>query len=210
MITDRWGTWMVVRKTRRSRRVVTSGLLALMLVLVPSCASAGSSGPAQPGGTTGASSGSTASTNRATTSEGPQAAASRAAVTAYLGYISAFAAASQIPDPDYPGLNRYMNDPLLSRTRHELRSMRDKGVVQVGAQTATVTGTTVDLASAQPSVTVDSCLDYSALRLVYKSNHSPVPNSQLTKTKLSATTTVWQYKNGQWLVNDTKTGSDPC
>jgi hypothetical protein len=131
-------------------------------------------------------------------------------VSAYLGYVQEFAAASQVPDPDYPDLARYVNQPLLSRTRHELGSMRDKGVVQVGAQTATVTTSSVDLANEQPSVTIHACLDYSALRLVYKSNHAPVPNSQLKKTKVSAVATVWLFANWQWMVTDTKNGTDPC
>jgi hypothetical protein len=198
---------MAVGKTRRSRALVPV-LVAVVLVLGSGCDGSGS----QPQPTSSSQSTTSAATmSSATTSQDPKAAAaSRAAVTAYQGYVSAFAAASQIPDPDYPGLARYLNQPLLSRTRHELRSMRDKGVVQVGAQTATVTATSVDLASDQPSVTIRSCLDYSALRLVYKTNHSPVPNSQLKKTRVSAITTVWLFVNGQWMVTDTKDGTNPC
>ncbi|HEY6795931.1 MAG TPA: hypothetical protein VI248_14740 [Kineosporiaceae bacterium] len=131
-------------------------------------------------------------------------------MTAYLGYIRAYAAASQIPDPDFPDLFRYVNQPLLSRTRHALQLLKNNGELQVGAQTATVTGTTVDLAGTQPSVSIRACLDYSALSLVYKSNHSPVPHSQIKNPKVSAIVTVWLFVNGQWMVSDTRDGTDPC
>lgn len=197
---------MVAKEIRTRRRVLTPVVLLAVGLVAAGCSGNGSS--AQPSSTTSASS---AVTTSSPASRDPEAeAASKAAVTAYQGYIQAFAAASQVPDPDYTGLSRYVNQPLLSRTRHELRSMRAQGVVQVGAQTATVTGTTVDLASDQPSVTINSCLDYSALRLVYKTNNSPVPNSRLDKTKVSAIATVWLFVNGQWMVIDTKDGTDPC
>ena len=140
----------------------------------------------------------------------PSAAATTAAVAAYQGYIKAFAAALQTADPDDPNLARYVADPLLSRTRRVLRSMREEGQVQVGEQTATVTTTDVDLASDQPVVTIHACLDYSNLKLVYRSNRSPVPNATIKDPKVSAIATVWLYRNGQWLVNDTKDGGDAC
>jgi hypothetical protein len=137
-------------------------------------------------------------------------AATQAAVTVYEGYIQSWAAASQAADPDNPDLARYVADPLLSLTRHNLQKLKDSGEVQVGAQTATVLRTEADLNSAQPSIKVHACLDYSALRLVYKSNHSPVPNSAITTARLSTIATVWLYQNGQWLVNKIDDGSDPC
>lgn len=198
---------MAVGNPRRSCAAV-SAVAVVALLVASGCDSSGSQVPST---SSSRSTISTSTSSSATTSQDPkEAAASEAAVTAYLGYVRAFAAASQIPDPEYPGLSRHLNQPLLSRTRHELRSMRDKGVVQVGAQTATVTGTSVDLATDQPSVTVHSCLDYSALQLVYTANHSRVPNSQLKKTRVSAITTVWLFVNGQWMVTDTKDGTSSC
>ena len=198
---------MAVRTTRGSRWVVAHVVVSAVLALSAGCGGSGSQSPVN----SSPASRSVPASPLITASQDPKdAAASQAAVAAYLGYVQAFAAASQIPDPDYPGLSRYLNDPLLSRTRHELFSMRDKGLVQVGAQTATVTGTTVDLTSVQPSVTIHACLDYSALRLVYKANRSPVPNSQIKTPRVSAIVTVWQYVNGQWLVNDSKDGADRC
>jgi hypothetical protein len=138
------------------------------------------------------------------------AAARQAALDAYAGYIQTWALMSQTADPDNPDLARYVADPLLSLTRHNLRVMQNKGKVQIGAQKATVLSSQVALISAQPTVTIHACLDYSALRLVYKSNQSPVPGSVITNPKLSVVATVWLYKNGQWLVNKIDDGSDPC
>jgi hypothetical protein len=198
---------IAIGKTRRSWAVAPA-LMTVVLILGTGCGSSGSQ-PPPPNSSTPSTP--AAAPSSATTSQDPKTtAASKAAVTAYLGYVNAFAAASQLPDPDYPGLNRYLNQPLLSRTRHELRSMRDRGVVQVGAQTATVTSTTVDLTSAQPSVTIHACQDYSALRLVYKANHSPVPNSQIKTPKVPVIVTVWLFVNGQWMVTDAKDGTGPC
>ncbi len=138
------------------------------------------------------------------------AAATQAAIAAYNGYIQTFALAAQTADPADPSLARYLADPLLSLTRHNLQTMKDRGEVQVGAQKATVTSTQVDLNAAQPVVTIHACLDYSALKLVYKSNHSPVPNSEIKTPRVSAIATVWLYQSGQWLVNNTKQGNDTC
>ncbi|XVU24226.1 hypothetical protein ACQPZJ_44510 [Actinoplanes sp. CA-054009] len=144
-------------------------------------------------------------------SEDPKAAdAQAAALAAYRGYLLAYAEASQAADPDNRTLATYVADPLLSLTRHNIRTLADKGAVQMGAQTATVISSRVDLAGTPPTVTIHACLDYSALRLVYQANHSPVPNSALKTTRVPAVATVARYANGQWLVNNTKKGSDTC
>ena len=181
---------------------------ARMLVLVAALGAAGCTGKSTPPAATpsvGASSASPAPSVDPST-----AAATQAAVAAYNGYIQTFALAAQTANADDPSLARYLADPLLSLTRHNLQTMKDRGEVQVGAQKATVTSTQVDLNAAQPVVTIHACLDYSALKLVYKSNHSPVPNSEIKTPRVSAIATVWLYQSGQWLVNNTKQGNDTC
>jgi hypothetical protein len=198
---------MAIGKTRRSWAVAPA-LMTVLLVLGTGCGSSGSQSPPTNSGTPSASA---AAPSSATTSQDAKAtAASKAAVTAYVGYVQAFAAAAQVPDPEYPALSRYAADPLLSLTRHNVRVLMTNGEVQLGAQTATVRSAAVDLKHSPPLVTIHACLDYSALRLVYKANHSPVPNSQITTPKVSAIVTAWQYLNGQWLVNEAKDGTDPC
>jgi hypothetical protein len=181
---------------------------ARALVLVTALGAAGCTGKTTPPAATPSVVASSASP---TPSVDPStAAATQAAIAAYNGYIQTFAVAAQAADPDDPNLARYLADPLLSLTRHNLQTMKDRGQVQVGAQKATVTSTQVDLNAAQPVVTIHACLDYSALKLVYKSNHSPVPNSEIKTPRVSAIATVWLYQSGQWLVNNTKQGNDTC
>ncbi|WP_327009746.1 hypothetical protein OHA72_22455 [Dactylosporangium sp. NBC_01737] len=134
----------------------------------------------------------------------------QSAIGAYNGYIQHWAIASQAADPNNADLARYVADPLLSLTRHNIQRLRDNGEVQLGAQTATILTTQTDLAAAQPSVTIHACLDYSALKLVYKSNSSPVPNTAIKDPKVSTIATVWRYQTGQWLVNKVESGTDPC
>jgi len=136
--------------------------------------------------------------------------AQQAAVAAYTGYIDAYARAAQAGDPDDPNLVRYVTDPLLGATRRALRTLRDNGQVQRGAQSATVLTSRVDLTSPQPTVVIRSCLDYTGLSLVYRSNQSPVPNSTLQKQRITAESIVWRYATGQWLVNDTKQVDGLC
>jgi hypothetical protein len=192
---------MVNHRTYRHR-------IAPALVLVASLSAAGcTSKNATPAATPSTA----ATTASPTPSVDPStAAATQDAIAAYTGYIQTFAIDAQAADPNDANLARYVADPLLGLTRHNLQTMKDRGEVQVGAQQATVTSTQVDLNSAQPVVTIHACLDYSALKLVYKANHSPVPNSQITNPKVSAIATVWLYKSGQWLVNNTKQGTDTC
>lgn len=136
--------------------------------------------------------------------------AERQARAAYAGYVQTWALALQTADPDSPDLARYVADPLLGEVRHNVRFIKDIGAVQIGAQTTTVLSVKVDPAANPPTVTINSCLDYRAIKLVYRSNQSPVPNATITDPTVSSVVTVWRYPTGQWLVNDSKPGSHPC
>jgi len=134
----------------------------------------------------------------------------QSAIGAYNGYVQYWAIASQAADPNNADLARYVADPLLSLTRHNIQRLHDNGEVQIGAQTATILSTQADLGNAQPAVTIHACLDYSALKLVYKSNGAPVPSSAIKTPKVSTVATVWRYQTGQWLVNKVESGTDSC
>ncbi|HKT00076.1 MAG TPA: hypothetical protein VJT31_11135 [Rugosimonospora sp.] len=132
------------------------------------------------------------------------------AIDTYNGYLAAYAAASQTANPDDPNLTAYLGDPLLTSTKFSLEQLKSRGEVQVGAQKATVVSSKVDMAAKPPTVTLQTCLDYSAIKLVYAANQSPVPNSALKQTKVGATVTVAQYPDGRWLVNNSKQSGATC
>ena len=189
--------------TRRThRRSISVALTIVGLCTLAACAGKGPSTTATPSAAT--------STSPTPTVDPSVALAVQSAIGAYNGYIRHWAIASQAADPNNADLARYVADPLLSLTRHNIQRLRDNGEVQLGAQTATILSTQADLAAAQPSVTIHACLDYSALKLVYKSNSSPVPNSAIKDPKVSTIATVWRYQTGQWLVNKVESGTDPC
>ena len=188
--------------SRNRRLSLAAGALALTLAATTACASK------KPTGTLPSPApGSAAPTPSV---EPSVASAEQQARAAYAGYIQTWAIASQQADPDNPDLARYVADPLLSLTRHNIRRLKDIGAVQIGTQKATVVNVQVDLAAKPPTVTITSCLDYSDLRLVYKSNQSPVPNSSGGDPKVPSVATVWLYLTGQWLVNNSKQGSHTC
>ncbi len=156
-------------------------------------------------GTTGPTASASNTAGPASPSVDPStAAATRAAVAAYNGYIAAYAAASQAATPDDPELAKYVGGGLLLTTRHNIRRLADIGAVQVGSQRATVTSVQANLDTTPPTVTIHACLDYTDLRLVYKADRSPVPGSSLSVTRFTETATVTLFPNGQWLVSDDK------
>ena len=189
---------------RHQRLVAAAGVLtALALVLSAGCTNEKTTGAPPP------------SPARTSATPTPTVASSVAdaeqqARAAYTGYIQTWAIALQQADPDNPDLARYIADPLLSLTRHNIRIIKNNGAVQLGAQKATVLSAKVDLSGRPQMVTLTSCLDYSSIKLVYKSNQSPVPNSAITDPKVPAVVTVARYTTGQWLVNESKEGSHKC
>lgn len=185
----------------RVQRIATMlGLLAFPLMLSVSCTSQGAK-TASPAPTPTAA---PSSVDPSTPDAEQQARA------VYAAFVQTWAQASQAADPDNPDLARYAADPLLSLVRHNIRVLRDNGQQQLGAQTATVVSTIADLAAEPPTVTINACLDYRALRLVYRSNQSPVPGSEIGTPQVSAVVTVARYTNGQWLVNESRQGGDSC
>ncbi|WP_281901520.1 hypothetical protein [Phytohabitans aurantiacus] len=151
-----------------------------------------------------------ASSTPAPTVEPSLAAAQQQALAAYEGYIQTYALASQAADPDDPNLARYVADPLLGQSRRNIRKLKDIGAVQLGAQKASVVRSEANLSAKPPAVTIFSCLDFSDMKVVYRSNQSPIPGFSISKTRAPAVVTVWQYETGQWLVNATKEGSHSC
>lgn len=139
------------------------------------------------------------------------AAATQAAVAAYNGYFMAYAAAATTANPDDSNLATYIGGPLLSLSRHNLRTLKDHGAVELGNVKTTVVSSTANLAASPPAVTVQACVDYTDYRLVYQSNQSPVPNSALKIKRYTTTATVNLFADGRWLVAaDAPHRDTPC
>ena len=128
------------------------------------------------------------------------AAATQAAVTAYNGYFTAYAAAATTANPDDPNLATYIGGPLLSLSRHNLRTLKAHGAVELGNIKTTVTSSAANLSASPPAVTIQACVDYTDYRLVYQSNQSPVPNSALKIKRYTTTATVNLFADGRWRV----------
>lgn len=139
------------------------------------------------------------------------AAATQAAVTAYNGYFTAYATAATTANPDDPNLATYIGGPLLSLSRHNLRTLKAHGAVEVGDVNTRVTGSAANLNASPPAVTIQACVDYTDYRLVYQTNQSPVPNSALKIKRYTTTATVNLFADGRWRVAaDTPHRTTPC
>jgi hypothetical protein len=84
------------------------------------------------------------------------------------------------------------------------------GIVQVGEQTATITASHLRLQRTPPTVTLDACLDYSALHLIYRSTRRPVPDSRIDPPRVPATATVTWQDDGRWRVTSTRQAGRTC
>lgn len=141
------------------------------------------------------------STSPSPTADPKVADATAKAIAAYDGYVKAYANAATTANPDDPNLAKYIGGPLLSLSQHNLRVLKDHGAVELGSPKATVSSSRADLAASPPTVTVESCMDYSDYRLVYQANQSPVPNSSLKLKRYTSTATVSLFADGRWLAS---------
>jgi hypothetical protein len=190
--------------THRTYRRVAPALALVAALTAAGCDGKTETPPATSTATTGSASPSPSVDQSA-------AAATQAAVTAYNGYFTAYAAAAAKANPDDPDLATYIGGGLLSLSRHNLRTLKAHGAVELGNVKTTVTSSVADLNASPPAVTVQACVDYTDYRLVYQSNQSPVPNSALKIKRYTTTATVNLFTDGQWRVSaDTPHRDTPC
>jgi FlaG/FlaF family flagellin (archaellin) len=196
-----------VRTHPKSPVALVWTLAALMLVVTAGCSREGktptpSTEPAPTSSPTAAS----------TPTVDPRiAAASKAALAAYSGYVTAYAAAAAVANPDDPNLARYIGGALLVLSRHNLRQLKDHGAIELGRPKATLIGNRTDLGGSPPTVTIEACVDYSDYQLVYKADRSPVPGSSLKVPRYRTTAKVTLFVDGRWLVAGDNPHRDvPC
>nr|WP_230417202.1 hypothetical protein [Micromonospora tarapacensis] len=138
-----------------------------------------------------------------------QAAAEKAALAAYAGYLAASRTASRRSDPQEPELTRFLADPLLTRVRLSLRQAREHGAVSTGKLRSDPTVVAVDLDAEPPTVEIQDCLDATGYRLVYLANERVVPGTR--GSRHLATAVVTRYPDGRWLISAGAAHQDqPC
>lgn len=137
------------------------------------------------------------------------AAAQKAALAAYAGYLDASRKAETARDPMHPELTKYLADPLLTSVRLTIRDAKEHGAMRTGTLVSDPTVTEVSLDSVPATVSIQDCLDATKYQLVNVKTRKPVPGS--TSGRYFATATASRYPDGRWLVSDGAVHQDqPC
>ncbi|WDZ87971.1 hypothetical protein [Micromonospora cathayae] len=145
---------------------------------------------------------------RATTGRAPtatedrkaaEAAAEKAALAAYAGYLAASRTASARSDPHHPDLAKYLADPLLTRVRLTIRDAKEHGAMRTGTLVSDPTVTAVSLDTVPATVEIQDCLDATNYKLVYAKTRKAVPGTG--SGRHLATATASRYPDGRWLIN---------
>lgn len=169
----------------------------LVALLVGACSSPGEATPPVTAPSTAASAGPDA------------AAASKAALAAYDGYLAASREASADPDPSHPALVKYLADPLLTRVRDTVRDLKTHGAVRTGKMVSDPRVSALDLTADPPTVSIQDCIDSSGYKMVYAKSKKPVPGAAGGRYVATATATL--YSDGRWLISDGAVHQDqPC
>ncbi len=139
-----------------------------------------------------------------------EAAAEKAALAAYSGYLAASRTASRRSDPQEPALTRFLADPLLTRVRFSLRQARQNGAVSAGTlRSEGPTVISMDLDATPPTVEIQDCVDASNYRLVYLADDKVVPGTR--GSRHLATATAARYPDGRWRISAGAAHQDqPC
>lgn len=187
-----------MRTTDRAR--LSTALLAIVtLAAGSSCSSEGSGTAAE----------TPAARPRATADAEAVAAAEKAALTAYAGYLEASRKAESESDSMHPELTRYLADPLLTRVRLAIRDAKEHGAMRTGTLVSDPTVTGVSLDTVPATVSIQDCIDATKYRLVDIKSKKPVPGT--TGSRYLATATASRYPDGRWLINDGAAHQDqPC
>ncbi|WBB78099.1 hypothetical protein O7606_17825 [Micromonospora sp. WMMD882] len=138
-----------------------------------------------------------------------EAAAEKAALAAYAGYLAVSRVASERSDPHHPDLAKYLADPLLTRVRLTIREAKEHGAMRTGTLVSDPTVTSVSLDTVPVTVDIQDCLDATKYRLVYAKTRKVVPGSGAGRHLATATAT--RYPDGRWLINASVAHQDqPC
>ncbi|MFE0588766.1 hypothetical protein [Micromonospora echinospora] len=138
-----------------------------------------------------------------------EAAAGKAALAAYAGYLTASREASARSDPHHPDLAKYLADPLLTRVRLVIREAKEHGAMRTGKLVSDPTVTVVSLDTVPATVEIQDCLDATDYKLVYAKTRKVVPGTGAGRHLATATAT--RYSDGRWLISAGVAHEDqPC
>lgn len=145
----------------------------------------------------------------ASTANPETAAATKSALAAYAGYLSAARKAEAIPDPNYPDLKKYLGDPLLTRVRTSIRDIKEHGAMRTGKLISDPRITAVSLDSVPATVSIQDCIDATGYAMVDKKTKKAVPGQ--AAGRYIATATASRYPDGRWLIDSGIAHRDqPC
>ena len=141
-------------------------------------------------------------TTTASSSPNPTAAASQAALSAYLGFRTAQVAAEATADAHNADLAKYAGDKALADERANLLQMAQAGIVVTGRPVfhPHVASVTLDAA---PEVTITDCIDTSAWMPIYKATGKSAAAPGQPR-RVMATALARPYGTG-WLIMDLTT-----
>lgn len=183
------------------------GRLWAALVAVAALGSATACSPGDPPDGSGADP--DAARPRPSTDAKAVAAAEKAALTAYAGYLEASRKAEAARDPMHPELDKYLADPLLTRVRLTIRDAKEHGAMRTGTLVSDPAVTGVSLDAVPATVSIQDCLDATKYRLVDVKSRKPVPGT--IGGRYLATATASRYPDGRWLINEGAAHQDqPC
>ena len=136
--------------------------------------------------------------------------AEQRALAAYSGYLEAARIAEGIPDPNHPGLRKYLADPLLTTVRVAISDVKEHGAMRTGKLKSDPRVTAVSLDTVPATVTIQDCLDASGYRMVYAANRKKqVPGH--AAGRYVATATAALFDDGRWLISSGVAHRDqPC
>lgn len=171
-----------------------------VIALLSALAACGSAPPATDSG---------AMTAPTSSADPDTAAATQSALDAYSGYLAAARTAESIPDPNYPGLKKYLGDPLLTRVRTTIRDIKEHGAMRTGKLISDPRVTAVSLDSVPATVTIQDCIDATGYAMVDAKTKKKVAGH--SAGRYVATATASRYPDGRWLIDSGASHRDqPC
>jgi len=126
--------------------------------------------------------------------------AEQKALAAYAGYLEAARVAEGVPDPNHPGLRKYLADPLLTTVRVAISDVKEHGAMRTGKLISDPRVTAVNLDTVPATVTIQDCIDASGYRMVYAANRKKMVPGH-TAGRYVATATASLYGDGRWLIS---------